>query len=176
MESSTPPVDASDIARTPWMLDPDRSQVEFRVRTFWGLSTVKGRFGSYSGKMDLSSEPAIVLTVVANTLDTKNKKRDNHLRSKDFFDVDEFPEVMFVSESVTVDGEKLHVRGYLHAAGHRAQVEDIATLKMVEGEPEVEAIVEVDQRELDMTYDPAGMVKTPSRLIVKGRLIPDPDA
>ena len=74
MESSTPPVDGSDIARTPWKLDPDRSQVEFRVRTFWGLSTVKGKFGTYAGRMDLSSEPAIVLTVEANTINTKNKK------------------------------------------------------------------------------------------------------
>jgi polyisoprenoid-binding protein YceI len=174
MESSTPPVDASDIARTPWKLDPDRSQVEFRVRTFWGLSTVKGRFGTYSGKMDLASEPAIVLTIEANTINTKNKKRDNHLRSKEFFDVDEFPEVLFVSESVKVDGENLHVRGYLHAAGHRVRVENTATLTMIEGEPEVEAIVEVDQTELGMTYSPAGMVKPPSTLIVKGRLIPDP--
>jgi len=53
-------------------------------------------------------------------------------------------------------------------------VENTATLKMVEGEPEVEASVEVDQRELEMTYNPAGMVKSPSKLIVKGRLIPDP--
>jgi len=173
MESSTPPVDASDIARTPWKLDPDRSQVEFRVRTFWGLSTVKGKFGTYAGRMDLSSEPAIVLTVEANTINTKNKKRDDHLRSKEFFDVDEFPEVIFVSESVTIDGETLHVLGYLHAAGHRVQVENTATLKMVEGEPEVEAVVEVDQTQLGMTYSPVGMVKPPSTLTVKGRLIPD---
>jgi len=173
MASATPPVDASDISRTPWRLDPDRSQVLFRVRTFWGLSTVKGHFGTYTGRMDLSSEPAIILTIEANTINTGNKKRDDHLRSKDFFDVDEFPEVTFVSESVTVDGEKLHVKGYLHAAGHRVRVENEATLKMVEGEPEVEAVVEVDQKELEMTYSPAGMVRTPSKLIVKGRLIPD---
>ena len=79
----------------------------------------------------------------------------------------------FVSESVTVDGEKLHVKGWLHAAGHRVEVENTATLKMVEGQPDIEAIVEVDQRELQMTYNPAGMVKTPSKLIVKGRLVPD---
>src|ERR1700753_981169 len=173
MESSTPPIDASEIARTPWKLDPDRSQVLFRVRAFWGLSAVKGHFGTYTGKMDLSSEPAIILTIEVNTINTRNKKRDDHLRSKDFFHVDEFPEVTFVSESVTVDGENLHVKGYLHAAGHRGRVENTATLRFVEGEPDVEAIVEVDQRELEMTYNPVGMVKTPSRLIVKGRLIPD---
>lgn len=133
MESSTPPVDTSMIARTPWKLDPERSQVLFRVRTFWGLSTVKGYFGTYTGRMDLSSEPAIILTIEANTINTRNKKRDDHLRSKDFFDVDEFPEVTFVSESVTVDGEELRVKGWLHAAGHRVRVENTAALKLVEG-------------------------------------------
>jgi hypothetical protein len=82
--------------------------------------------------------------------------------------------VTFVSESVEIDGDQLHVKGYLHAAGHRVQVENTATLKIVEGEPEIEAVVGVDQKELEMTYNPAGMVKTPSKLIVKGRLIPDP--
>src|SRR5262245_55432574 len=49
-----------------WRLDPDRSSVEFHVPNFWGLMTVKGRFGGFDGTLDLSAEPAIELNIDAD--------------------------------------------------------------------------------------------------------------
>jgi polyisoprenoid-binding protein YceI len=73
------------VEKTMWRIDPARSSVEFEVPHAWGLVTVKGQFDSYDGTLDLRSTPAIKLTVTADSINTKNEKRDKHLRSDDFF-------------------------------------------------------------------------------------------
>jgi polyisoprenoid-binding protein YceI len=64
-----------------WRLDPTDSAVEFHVRHFYGLMTVKGHFDRYEGTLDLHARPAITLTIEADSLDTDQAKRDKHLRS-----------------------------------------------------------------------------------------------
>src|SRR5215467_3171370 len=90
-----------------WQLDPRRSSVEFRAGHFWGLLTVKGHFDDYCGDLDLSADPAIELTIDASTIQTGNAKRDRHLRSADFFDVERHPRVQFLSDSVGLHGDTL---------------------------------------------------------------------
>ena len=55
-----------------WRLDPQRSSVEFHVPNFYGLQTVKGRFGSYEGTLELGAHPAAQLTIDAASLDTEH--------------------------------------------------------------------------------------------------------
>src|SRR3954447_2388552 len=74
-----------------WRLDPARSSVAFHVRHFYGLMTVKGEFADYESTLDLGATPAVELAIQAATLETKLAKRDEHLRSDDFFDVDHHP-------------------------------------------------------------------------------------
>jgi polyisoprenoid-binding protein YceI len=155
-----------------WRIDPARSSIEFQVRHFYGLVTVKGRFSRYAGTLDLSDQPAVELTIEADSLDTKHRKRDKHLRSDDFFDVEHHPQVRFVSETADLDGERLIVRGRLHAGAASVPLAVKATLRQDADELEVQASAEVDQRQLGMTYSPLGMIRTPSRLIVHGRLVP----
>src|SRR6188472_3283395 len=112
----TPHVATPRVETSRWRIDPERSSVEFRARTFWGLMTVKGRFGRYDGWLDLRDGAAIELTIDADSLDTGNERRDKHLRSSDFFDVENHPQVRFVSDSAEVDGERLNVSGRLYAA------------------------------------------------------------
>jgi polyisoprenoid-binding protein YceI len=154
-----------------WRLDPSRSSVEFHVRHFYGLVTVKGRFDRYQGTLKLGAQPVVELTIDADSLDTKMAKRDKHLRSADFFDVANHPQVQFVSDSVTLDGETLKVRGELHAAGRHVPVDVEATLRSAGDDLEVEATTLVDQRELGMTWSPVGITRAPSTLIVSGRLV-----
>ena len=99
-----------------WQVDPQRSSVEFRVGNFWGLATVQGHFGDYQGKLDLGADPAIELAIDAASLDTGNSKRDEHLRSTDFFDAEHHPRVQFVAQSVEPQGDTLKVRGRLRSA------------------------------------------------------------
>ena len=162
---------APAITKTTWQIDPDRSSVEFRVKTFFGIATVKGRFSRYHGTLDLSEEPAIELTIEAGSLDTRNKRRDKHLRSADFFGADRYPYVRFVSDSAALDGDRLTVRGRLHARGASAPVDVDAKVRRDGGELEIEAVAVADQSELGMTMRLLGLVGRPSTLIVKGRLI-----
>jgi polyisoprenoid-binding protein YceI len=104
------PASAADLATGTWRLDPSRSSVEFHVRHFYGLMTVKGRFARYDATLNLGAQPAVQMTIDADSLDTKMSKRDAHLRSADFFDVEHHPQVRFVSDSATSSGDTVEVR------------------------------------------------------------------
>lgn len=172
MSTTAPkPTAARSIEKGRWRIDPARSQVEFRTPTFWGLMTVNGRFERYDGTLDLRRDTAIELTIEAASLNTGNKLRDKHLRSSDFFDVTSHPQVRFVSDSVRLDGERLTVSGHLHAAGKSLPVDVDATLRRVDGELEVHATASADQFELGMSHGALGMIRTPSELIVHGRVV-----
>ncbi|OAH14562.1 YceI family protein [Streptomyces jeddahensis] len=91
-----------------WQLDPARSTVGVRHKTMWGLVTVKGTFTGLSGGGEVGSDGSASgsITLAAASLDTKNAKRDTHLRSADFFDADRHPEITFVVRSATAGGDK----------------------------------------------------------------------
>jgi polyisoprenoid-binding protein YceI len=165
------PTDAARPADGSWRLDPARSSVMFRVRHFYGLMTVRGEFAEYDGTLDLGATPAVELTIRAMSLDTQLAKRDEHLRSEDFFDVERHPQVRFISETAAFDGDLLRVRGQLHAAGRQIPLELDATVRQIDGELEIEAVTQADQRELGMTWSPLGILRAPSTLIVRGRLV-----
>ncbi|MGA9856849.1 MAG: YceI family protein [Solirubrobacteraceae bacterium] len=176
-QTTTPQTTAlPSIEGTRWRIDPMRSQIEFRTRTFWGLVTVKGRFEHYEGRLDLKHEPAVELTIDASSLDTNNDKRDQHLRSAAFFDVDKHPRVRFVSDRATLNGERLTVSGQLYAAGTSMPLNLDARLRRVGEGLEVDARTSADHRHLGMIHSPLGMIRTPSELIVHGRLVADPDS
>lgn len=167
----TEAVEAPGIERAVWRIDPARSSVEFAVPSAWGLSNVKGRFDRYEGTLDLRRDPAIELAIDAGSIDTNNARRDKHLRSDDFFGVEAHPQVRFLSETATLDGERLTVTGELRAAGECEPLYLVATLRRVGPELEIEATAEVDQRRLAMTFSPMGMIRTPTKLAVRGRLV-----
>jgi len=163
--------DAPRIEQTTWRIDPARSSVEFEVPNLWGLTKVKGRFDRYDGTLDLLREPAIELTIDAASITTENARRDKHLRSKDFFDSEAHPGVRFVSDMASLDGERMTVRGTLQAAGRSEPLTLVATLRRAGPELEIEATAEVDQRRLGMMFSPLGLVGTPTKLIVRGRVV-----
>jgi polyisoprenoid-binding protein YceI len=169
-ETITHPSETPSIAQGRWRIDPARSSVEFRTPTLWGLATVDGRFERYGGSLDLQRSPAIELVIDAPSLTTKNSFRDRHLRSGDFFDVEDHPQVRFVSDTATLDGDTLKVRGRLYAAGSSLPLELEAGLRPVGDEFEVDARTYADHRKLGMSHGILGMIPTPSELIVHGRL------
>jgi polyisoprenoid-binding protein YceI len=162
---------AESIARGRWRIDPAGSRVEFRTPTLWGLATVKGHFERYEGSLDLQRRPAIELMIDAASLSTKNRVRDRHLRSADFFDVEHHPEVRFVSDTATLEGERLQVRGRLHAAGKSIPLKLDARLRRIGDELELDARTYADHRALGMSHGLLGMIPAPTELIVHGRLV-----
>jgi hypothetical protein len=73
---------------------------------------------------------------------------------------------------VVLAGETLKVRGQLHAAGRSIPLDIDAAVREVDGELEVEASALADHRKLGMTWSPLGILRAPSKLIVRGRLVP----
>jgi polyisoprenoid-binding protein YceI len=167
------PTDVPRPTQTRWRIDPERSSVEFRVPHFYGLLKVKGKFERYTGTLDLTGEPAVELTIEADSVQTKQKARDKHLRSRDFFHTEKHPHVRFTSHASNLMGGRLHVEGHLEAAGHTVPLDLEAVVQPVGDELEIVAETKVDQRELGMTWSPLGIARTPSTLIVKGRLVKD---
>jgi polyisoprenoid-binding protein YceI len=166
--NTTPP---GKLTSGSWRLDPTRSSVEFHVRHFYGLMTVKGHFERYQGTLDLSARPAIKLVIDAESLNTKQKQRDKHLRSDDFFDVANHPQARFEADVATLEGETLKAEGELYAAGRHTPLDVEATITQAGDEFEIEATALADQRELGMTWSPMGITRTPAKLTVRGRLI-----
>jgi len=90
-------------ARTVWNLDPSHLDVGFAVRHLM-ISTVKGRFGSVAGTVSVEGDDfataKVDVSIDTASVDTREPKRDEHLRSADFFDVARFPTMTFASTRV----------------------------------------------------------------------------
>ena len=156
-----------------WSLDSDRTSVEFTVKTFWGLATVRGHFdrchGSYESGLDGTK---IELTLDANGIDTGNVRRDTHLRSADFFDVADHPQVRFKSTHVhDAGGGQLYGTGELEAGGASEPVAFAATVREIGDELEVEGTSTVDHRQLGMSSGLMRMIRPDATIHVTARLV-----
>jgi polyisoprenoid-binding protein YceI len=87
-----------------WRLEPSRSTVTFRNASFWGLAKVKGTFAKVTGTGSADSADRVSgeLVIDAASLDTGIGKRNDHLRSADFFDVEKYPTIEVTVDSVDV--------------------------------------------------------------------------
>jgi polyisoprenoid-binding protein YceI len=91
----------------PLQIDPNHSQATFSVKHLM-VSTVRGDFGKVTGTVDYqSSDPArshADIKIDASSIDTRNEKRDGHLKSPDFFDVAKCPDITFKSNKIEKGG------------------------------------------------------------------------
>lgn len=99
-----------------WTIDPVHSSILITVHHL-GLSGVKGRFNDFGGTIRIADPPeasTVDAVIRAESVDTGNKMRDDHLRSPDFLDVERFPTIRYQSTSVTpMDGDRWSVEGML---------------------------------------------------------------
>ena len=156
-----------------WTADPSRTTVEFEVQHLWGLHAVRGRFRSFDGAYVVGpGGSAIELTIDAGSVDTGCAARDKHLRSADFFGAEEHPQVRFTSTRVTGLGSgRVRVSGELEAAGERVPLAFDASVRLVDGDLELEATTTVDQSRFGMGDGPLRNVRRPTTLRVKTRLV-----
>jgi polyisoprenoid-binding protein YceI len=111
-------------AATTYNVDPVHSTVGFKVRHF--VTSVPGRFNDFAGTIvyDPGNPGAskVEFTVQAASLDTRNEKRDGHLKSADFFDVANHPTLTFKSKKVSGSADALQVTGDLTIRGVTKEV------------------------------------------------------
>lgn len=106
-----------------WALDPAHSQIQFSVKHM-AISTVRGTFDGISGKIEEidGSVTDVSVDIDVTSLNTGNEKRDEHLRSADFFDVANFPQATFKLSKFTRNGDDVTAEGELTLRGQTRPV------------------------------------------------------
>ncbi len=102
-----------------YTIDPSHTYPNFKIDHL-GFSTLHGRFNKTSGRMSMDRAKgtgSVEIVIDAASIDTGHGKRDDHLRSPDFFNVMEFPQITFTSDTVKYVGEGATVTGDLTIMG-----------------------------------------------------------
>jgi polyisoprenoid-binding protein YceI len=96
------------LTKTQWAIDPTHSEVSFKVKHMM-ISTVTGHFESFDARVEAADDTFqnanVEVSVDIDSINTKNADRDAHLKSDDFFNAEQFPQMTFRSKSF--DGENL---------------------------------------------------------------------
>jgi len=150
-------------AQTVWLIDAAHTTVEFTVKNFFFFN-VKGRFSSLAGNMLLDESDiagsSVTASIKAASIDTGLKRRDAHLRSADFLQVDRYPDIRFESTKVEPgrDRDTLRVTGMLTIKETSREV--LLEVNVIDrscspnGEQVVyyTALTELDRFDFDITY------------------------
>lgn len=98
-----------------WTIDPVHSDVSFTVKHMM-VSKVRGHFRTFSGTLETSediSRSSVTAEIDLASFNTNNEQRDEHIRSKDFFEVESYPTMTFHSTGIRADGENHVIDGEL---------------------------------------------------------------
>lgn len=147
-----------------WNIDPSHSSVNFSVKHL-GIATVRGTFNAFEGTLELGDDLASSKaygTVEVASVDTKESGRDEHLRSADFFDVENHGKLSFSSTEITpVDDDELEIQGDLTIHGVTNPVKFKAEITGTEVDPwgndrvGLEVNGKIDRGEFGMKFNQA---------------------
>lgn len=101
-----------------WLIDPTHTHVGFSVRHI--MSKVRGQFTTFEGSFQITDDvldSSVHATIALSSVDTGNSDRDNHLRSSDFFSVEENPTMSFTSTGLRAHGDRFVATGDLTIKG-----------------------------------------------------------
>lgn len=110
---------------TTWNIDPAHSSAQFTVRHMM-ITNVHGEFQKLSGSVEYDAErpeaTKVTASIDTSTINTREEKRDAHLKSADFLDVEKYPTIEFVSKSAKVTSDGLELKGDLTIRGTTREV------------------------------------------------------
>jgi polyisoprenoid-binding protein YceI len=151
-----------------WDVDPAQSRVGFTVRTMWGLAKVKGHFHRYTGSLEVDEHGSRgTLEIESASLDTKLGKRDDHLRSADFFAADKHPNVTFTINSIAAASDGVEIDGDLVIKGEPVHLHLPVTVGGDRSERlQLTASATVERETAGMTWNKIGMITGPATLDV----------
>ncbi len=147
-----------------YVIDPSHSAISFTARHAM-VTKVRGNFGAYEGTAHIdASNPAassVTVTIQTASVTTGNEQRDGHLKTPDFFDIENYPEATFVSTSVERDGTDWDITGDLTINGVTKSVtipfEETGSAKDPFGNTRVgfEGATTIDRTEWNLSFNAA---------------------
>jgi polyisoprenoid-binding protein YceI len=159
----------ADVKNTPiptgtWNVDPIHSQVGFSVKHM-GVATVRGTFGEYEGTAEAGADlehTKIYGKVKTASVNTAFPQRDDHLRSPDFFDSEQFPDITFESTKIEeIDEDTFRVIGNLSMHGVTKEIAFEAIVDGTDIDPQgnerlgVELLGQISRGDFEMKFDAA---------------------
>ena len=145
-----------------WKVDPVHSSVEFQVKHL-GIATVKGQFTDFEGTLEVDDAGARAHgKAIVASVDTREPQRDAHLRSADFFNAEEHPEITFESTAIRqLDEDTFEIEGDFTIHGVTRKLTLEATLEGSETDPQgnprvgLSATAQINRSDYDMKFNMA---------------------
>jgi polyisoprenoid-binding protein YceI len=147
-----------------WTVDPTHSSVEFTVKHM-GIANVRGKFTEFEGTLEMKKDLSACRahgTVKVASIDTGEAQRDEHLRSPDFFDAEQFPKITFESTHVeAIDDESSRVQGNLTMHGITKEIKLDVLIQGTDTDPwdnlraGLEVIGTLSRGDFDMKFNQA---------------------
>lgn len=156
-------ISALEIPSGIWNVDPSHSEISFTVRHA-GISKVRGKFTDFTAHAVIGTklnEISVISEISTASFDSGNEGRDGHVKSADFFDVEEFPKMSFVSRSHTENDGELTLHGDLTVKGVTKSVALEVEFNGVARDPfglfraGLEATTVISRKEFGLTWNAA---------------------
>jgi polyisoprenoid-binding protein YceI len=145
-----------------WNIDPNRSTIGFRAKSMWGLAPVKGRFTEFHGDGQITDTQTVFGRIDIDTasLNTKLDKRDEHLRSAQYFDAERFPDIsVVVTGAEAINGDVVDLRTQLTVKGTTAPLPLRAKVAMADdGSVRLTAHATVNRKDFGVDGNLMGML------------------
>lgn len=156
------------MSKTTWTIDPTHSQVEFAVKHMM-FTTVRGRFATVQGRIEMDRDDpgasTVSVEIDASSIDTNVADRDQHLRSGDFLQVEDHPDITFRSKAIDGDPRKegdtftlvgdLTIRGTTREVSLKARFEGTGTDPWGGTRAGFSADTKIDRRDFGLTWNQA---------------------
>ena len=156
-----------------WNVDPARSTIGFKAKSMWGLAPVKGDFAEFSGDGQITDTQTVFgrLDIKVASVDTKIRKRDDHLRSADFFEVAKFPDMsVVVTGAESIDGDIVDLRAQLTVKGTTTPLPLRTKVSVLDdGAVRVTAQATIDRKEFGVDGNMMGMI--PNKTTISGDVV-----
>ena len=151
-----------------WALDPRTSSIRLKSKVF-GLLPVNGVFREVSGNGVVlpDGQASGTLTIAAASIDTKQTRRDTHLRSADFFDIGNHPDITFVADRIRPSGQDVTVTGVLTVRGRTQRLTFDAIASVQDGgEIWLDAVVRINRADFGLTWNLMGLISMHDTLTI----------
>ena len=151
-----------------WVLDPRESSIRLKSKSM-GLIPVNGVFREVSGNGAVAADGKVsgTVTVAAASIDTKNTRRDAHLRSADFFDTVNHPDITFTADGIQPSGRGVAVTGMLTVRGRTRPLSfDAAASVQADDGIWLDAEVHVNRADFGLTWNQLGLVAVNNTIII----------